>query len=418
MEIIALGAARQVGRSAFLVKSRDKGILLDFGVQMGREPSFPLHVQPKEVQAVILSHAHLDHSGAAPMQFLNKEMEMHTTSVTTELTQLLIEDFLKLSGRYLTYEHMDLISMVKRTTNHPYQEPFSVGEFTITFFDAGHIPGSASMIIEADGKRLLYTGDVNGEGSNLLNGAYTNFGELDAVITESTYATANHPTREEVEEDFVGYAREIVENGGILLVPAFAVGRAQEIACVLERANFQFPIAMDGMALKTNEILFRHKEFLKDPTLYKRAIEQCELVTGWQQRRAVIRTPSVIIAPAGMLVGGSAAFYMGEIAGNPKNGVAIVAFQVPGTPGRSLLDKGLAIIDGKPRRVKAQVRRFDFSSHSGRNHLLEMFRSIKGNPKVLPVHGESEACIALADEMKNTFGFEAEAPEPGARFIV
>ena len=413
MEITALGAARQVGRSAFLLKGKRTNVLLDFGVLMAREPVFPIHVQPKDVDAILLSHAHLDHSGATPSFYLSEGVNLYTTPASAEFAKLLIEDFIKISGFYLPFEYIDLMTMFKKTHYVDLYEVFQIGEFTVQFLDAGHIPGSASMVIEADGKRLLYTGDMNGADTMLLNGADTNFGELDAVITESTYALSDHTPRQQVESEFVEYARAVVEGGGTLLVPAFSVGRAQEIACVLRNANFPYPVAMDGMALKANEILMRHQDYLKDPKFFRRTLENVEMMKSWEERKEMVKTPSVIIAPAGMLVGGLSVFYSEKIALDNRNGVAIVAFQIPGTPGRTLLEKGLTLVRGRPKKVKAQVKRFDFSSHSGRKELFDMLKAVKGNPKVMTVHGEEEHCTKFAKEVKQEFGFDAMAPAAG-----
>jgi len=418
VEITILGAAREVGRSAFLVKSMDSKVLLDFGVLLTREPAFPMHVQPKEVDGILLSHAHLDHSGAVPLFFVSGDAKLYTTGLTLELTELLIEDFLKISGFYLPFEYIDLLSMRRGSHRVKLNETVNVKGFTATFLEASHIPGATSILLEGDGQRLLYTGDMNARGSSLLNGANTDFGELDAVITESTYATADHPKSEDVEKEFIEFAKEVVERGGTLLVPAFSVGRAQEVACVLKKHNFPYPVAMDGMALKVNEILFRYQEHLKDPSLFRRSMESIEFITSWSQRRRIVKTPSVIISPAGMLVGGAVIFYNSEISKKSKNAISIVSYQIPGTPGRALLEKKVAIINGKPKKVKAEVRTFDFSSHSGRKELFEMFKKVKGSPKVYTVHGEKESCIKFAEELRNEFGLDAVAPKTGDTYSI
>jgi putative mRNA 3-end processing factor len=170
---------------------------------------------------------------------------------------------------------------------------------------------------------------------------------------------------------------------------------------------------MDGMALKVNEILLRYQEYIKDPTLFRRTLEHTELITGWNQRRRFIQKPGVIISPAGMLVGGASVFYNQRLSLKEKNGIALVSFQVPGSPGRTLLDRGLTLINGKPTRVRAEVKRFDFSSHSGRNTLLPDLRQIKGSPKFMTVHGEEESCVNLAEELHRELGVEAVAPKAG-----
>ena len=418
MEVKVLGAARQVGRSAFLVSHKDSKILLDYGAMTTKVPGFPMHVPPKDIKAIVLSHAHLDHSGAAPLHFLSGNMKLHATPVTSELANLLIQDFIKISGQYLPFEFLDLMAMNSNTVNHGYMEPFNVGDFTIQFYDAGHIPGSAIVAVEAGNKRLLYTGDMNGEETNLLAGSWKNLGEADMVITESTYATADHPGRKMAEEGFVEFANTVVERGGVLLTPAFSVGRAQEVAMTLVKNGFKHPIAMDGMALKVNGVLLRYQEFLRDGSSLRRMLENIEEVTSWTQRRRLVKKPGVIVSPAGMLVGGSSIFYNEHLSMDEKNGVAIVSFQVPGTPGRTLIDKGLTIYRGKPTKVKAEVRRFDFSSHSGRSTILSDLKGVGGSPKFLTVHGEEESCLSLAKELHDGMGVEATAAMPGQEFTV
>ncbi|QQG49118.1 MAG: MBL fold metallo-hydrolase [archaeon] len=417
MEVKVLGAARQVGRSAFLVTHKDSKILLDYGAMTTKVPGFPMHVPPKDIKGIVLSHAHLDHSGAAPLHFLGGKMKLHATPVTSELSNILIQDFIKISGQYLPFEFLDLMAMNSNTVNHGYMEPFQVGDFTVSFYDAGHIPGSAVVAVEAGNKRLLYTGDINGEETNLLAGSWKNLGEADMVITESTYATADHPHRSKAESELVDFARQVVERGGVLLVPAFSVGRAQEIAMTLVKAGFRHPIAMDGMALKVNGILLRYQEYLKDPTALRRTMETIEEVTSWTQRRRLTKKPGVIVSPAGMLVGGSSIFYNEHLSMDERNGIAIVSFQVPGTPGRTLIDKGLTIYRGKPTKVRAEVRRFDFSSHSGKSSLFSDLKGIGGSPKFLTVHGEEASCLALADQLHTELGVEATAAMPGQEFV-
>lgn len=412
MQVKVLGAARQVGRSGFMISHGDTNILLDYGAMTTKEPGFPVHVQPKSVDGLVLSHAHLDHSGAAPVFFIGGEkVKMHSTPVTSELSSLLINDFIKISGPYLPFEYLDLLAMEKATVNHGYKQSFQIKDMTITFYDAGHIPGSCIVAVEAGSKRLIYTGDINGAETELLNPSFKSLGEADMVITESTYATAEHPERVEVERQFVDYANEVVERGGVLLAPAFSVGRAQELAMTLNRHGFKHPVGMDGMALKVNEIIMRYQEYIRDPALFRRTMESMQHIAGWGQRRDFITRPGVIISPAGMLVGGASIFYNERLSQKEKNGISLVSFQVPGTPGRTMLDRGLTLINGKPTKVRAEVRKFDFSSHSGRSNLLSDLRGIGGSPRFMTVHGEEESCVQLATELHNELGVETFAPK-------
>jgi len=418
MEVKVLGAARQVGRSAFLVTHKETSVLLDYGALTTKVPGFPMHVQPKQVKAIVLSHAHLDHSGAAPIYFLGGKVRLHSTPVTSELTSLLIQDFIKISGQYLPFEFIDLMSMNNSTVTHGYMEPFQIGDLSFEFYDAGHIPGSCITSVEGGSKRVLYTGDINGNETNLLKPAWRSLGEADMVITESTYATSDHPERSRIEREFLEFANEVVQRGGVLLVPAFSVGRAQEIAMVLYNQGFRHPVSMDGMALKVNEILMRYQEYVKDPDLLRRTLQSIEELVSWSQRRRVVKRPSVIISPAGMLVGGASVFYNERLARDEKNAIAIVSFQVSGTAGRTLLEKGLTVLNGKPTKVKAEVKRFDFSSHSGKSMLLDALKNVRGSPTFLTVHGEEESCISLANDLHQELGVEAFAANAGDEFHV
>jgi putative mRNA 3-end processing factor len=420
MEIRFLGGAREVGKSAILVKGRSQHLLLDYGASPGREePSFPMPVRPRDIHSLLLTHAHLDHSGGTPMMFLQPGVKLVTTRLSLELSMLLLENFIHLSGPYLPFESLDVLSMSTSAAPINVNDEVKIGdEFTARFPSSGHIPGGTTIILHNDGKKVLYTGDINLIDSQLLYGADLSFGELDAVITESTYSQVDHTPREQTDNEFVNFANAVVERGGTLLVPAFSVGRAQEIACLLCSRNFKHTIAMDGMALKTNEILTRYQEDLRDPKLFRKTLATIEPIIGWNHRRKMVKRPSVIIAPAGMMDGGNVVFYRENVSGNPKNGIAVVSYQAEGSAGRLLLDKGISMIKGKPTQVRAEIRRFDFSGHAGRTELLEMFRHVKGNPKVYAIHGDNGACEKFAKDITDRYGFEATAPQVGDRITI
>lgn len=415
MKVSILGAAKEVGRSAFLVTSKETHILMDYGVLLKREPIFPMHVKPKDIDAVVITHAHLDHSGFVPSLFLSDSVETQVwgTLPTFDLSQLLIEDMIKISGFYLPFEYLDLITMMKHSRNLEYREPRMINDVKVTLHESGHILGGATIILEHGEKRLFYTGDINTRGSKILRPADLDFGDVDLMIMESTYSQTEQMPREQSERELLEYAYEVVERGGTLFVPAFSVERAQEIACVLKTYNFPHKIAMDGMALKANEIMLRHPAFLRNPEIFKKSIGEAEWISGWSRRKRIVKEPCVIISPAGMLVGGSAVFYIQEIAKNDKNGIALVSFQGEGTPGRALLEKRVTIFDGKVRKCLADVRRFEFSGHNSRSELFEILDRIKGNPKILTVHGDESSCTKFAEEIRKKYGYDARAPDTG-----
>jgi putative mRNA 3-end processing factor len=415
LKVSILGAAKEVGRSAFLVNGNQTRILMDYGVLLKREPIFPMHVQPKDIDAVILTHAHLDHSGFAPYLFLSDPVETNVFSTlpTFDLSQLLIEDMIKISGFYLPFEYIDLLTMMKHSKNLQYREPRMINDLKVTLHESGHIIGGATIMVEHEEKRLFYTGDINTRGSKLLRPADLDFGEIDLLIIESTYSQAEQMPREQSERELLEYAYEVIERGGTLFIPAFSVERAQEIACVLKTYNFPHKVVMDGMALKANEIMLKHPTFLKNAEIFKKSIGEAEWISGWNRRKRVVKEPCIIISPAGMLVGGSAVFYMQEVAKSDKNGIALVSFQGEGTPGRALLEKRVTILDGKVRKCLADVRRFEFSGHNSRSELFEILDRIKGNPKVLTVHGDESSCTKFAEQIREKYGYDAKAPDTG-----
>lgn len=414
MKITILGSGKEVGRSGFLVTSNNTNILLDYGVLLKREPVFPIHVRPKDISSVVLTHAHLDHSGFIPSLFLsNSNISVLGTNPTFDLSNLLIEDMIKISGYYLPFDYADLHSMMNHSKTLQYRERYPINNMQITLYESGHILGGSSILVESEGKRIFYTGDINTRGSKILRSADLDLPEVDILIIESTYSQTEQTPREESEKNLVEFAYNVVERGGTLFIPAFSVERAQEIASVLKACNFKYRISMDGMALKANEIMLKNPSFLKNPEVFRKIISEVEWVQGWRRRKQLVKEPGIIISPAGMLVGGTAMFYLQEIAKNPNNGIALVSYQGKGTPGRLLLEKGLVSYDGKSKKSLAEVNHFEFSGHSSRTELLEILNKIKGKPEVFTVHGDDMSCIKFANEIKEKYGFDAIAPDNG-----
>ncbi|UCG36306.1 MAG: MBL fold metallo-hydrolase, partial [Candidatus Bathyarchaeota archaeon] len=300
---------------------------------MGHEPGFPMHIAPKEVDALILTHSHLDHSGALPIFYIRDRIPMYSTRLSLELVEILIKDFIKLSGYYLPFEYLELKYLMQNSIDTRYGIKKSIGDITFSFLESGHIPGGAQVLLEAAGKRILFTSDFNTDRTRLLPPADCNYGKLDAIIIETTYANSDHTPRLELEKSFVDHVTDVVESGGIVLVPAFGVGRSQEIACILAAHHFEYPVTIDGMARAVNSIIMDNTEFLRDPRLFVDAMHGATWVDGWRDRRRASKRPGVIISPAGMLKGGPAVFYISKIGKKARNAVCLVSFQIPGTPG-------------------------------------------------------------------------------------
>jgi len=414
LNVKILGAAKEVGRSAFLVNCDGANFLLDYGVMFGRRgspPKYPQHVKPKDVDGIIITHAHLDHSGYVPSMFVSGHTRVYATPPTLELTQLLIEDMLKIEKNYHPFDIPELYNMVRNTKEIGYREKVQKGNASFELRSSGHVLGGGTVLVESDKKRLFYTGDINPKGSRMLPKADLDIGEIDLLITESTYSQTEQKPRKESEEGLIDFANEVMDRKGVLFVPAFSVERSQEIACVFRSVNFKHRIIMDGMALKVNEIMFRHPEYLRDPKVFADAINHAVAIKNDRERKNALTEPCVVISPAGMLVGGNAVYYLQHLAFDSKNGIALVSYQGEGTPGEKLLETGKVSSRGHELKVSAVVRQFQFSGHADRNDLFDLIKNIKGNPKVLTVHGDDESCTKFAEEIHEKFGLEAYSPK-------
>jgi len=422
VKINVLGAAGEVGRSGFLVNCDGTNLLLDYGVMFAKKrtdpPIYPLHVKPKDVDATIITHAHLDHSGCVPALFKGGNTSVYCTPPTLDLSMLLIEDMLKIEKNKHSFHYGHANSMLRNSKEIRFKEPVKVGNATFELRASGHVIGGSTVLIEANNKRLFYTGDINPNGSRMLPKADFEIGDIDMLITESTYSQSDQMPREESENGLIEFANEVMDRKGILFVPSFSVERSQEIACVLKNANFKHPIVMDGMALKVNDIMLRYPEYLKDMKTFADVINDSFLVRSHDDRKRAISEPCVVISPAGMLVGGNAVFYMQQLASDDKNGIAMVSYQGEGTPGKKLLETGKISTRGKDMKVKAIVKQFEFSGHGDRTALFDMIKNIKGNPKVLAVHGDENSCTKFAEEIQEKFGLDAYAPKLGEEIAV
>lgn len=419
VDVKILGAASEVGRSGFLVNCDGTNILMDYGVMFGKRgtpPNYPVHVKPKEVDGVIITHAHLDHSGYVPSLFVSGHTDVFATPPTFDLSQLLIEDMLKIEKNAHPFDLPEANNMMRNAKEIGYKQKIRKGNATFELRESGHVIGGSTVLMESGKKRLFYTGDIKVKGSRMLRNADLDIGEVDLFITESTYSQTEQIPREESEKGLIEFANEVMDRKGTLFIPSFSVERSQEIACVLKNANFKHKIIMDGMALKVNEIMFRYPEYLRDPKVFADSINEAVSIRDHKERKRAMEEPCVVISPAGMLVGGNAVYYLQQLAFDSKNGIALVSYQGEGTPGRKLLETGKVSARGKDLNVAAEVKQFEFSGHSDRKELFDMIKDIKGNPKILTVHGDSESCKVFAQEIHEKFGFEASAP--GANDIV
>lgn len=421
MDIEFLGGAREIGRSAILI---DDSLLLDFGMSTDNPPRLPLDCDP---EAVVISHGHLDHAGAVPALLSgDSRPPVHWTGPTEELSMTLARDTLKLHGGSYRcpFTETELARLTQVSETHAYDEPFEAAGYEITLYNAGHIPGSARVLVDEAGRspassrtrsgddgntRLLYTGDFHTDSQRLVSRTEAR-PDADVVICESTYSDVSHDPRSEVERRFADSVKTTLWEGGTVIVPAFAIGRTQEMLLVC--AEYDIPCYVDGMGKEVTEMLKRYPEFLRDPEAVRRAKSHARFVTGRDgQRKRIVEQKAAIITTSGMLTGGPAMSYIPEIRGNPVNKITMTGYQVEGTPGRELLDTGSAEIDGTVMPVSAQVEAYDFSAHADRNGLFEFLSSYEDTP-VLVNHGDR--CEEFAAELREE-GYEASAPALGER---
>ena len=428
MQLRFLGGAGEVGRSAVLV---DDSLLLDFGLLTAEPPQYP--VGTPDPDAVVVSHGHLDHVGTIPALLSGTDRPpIHWTPPTRELALTLARDTLKLHGHspHCPFTENDVKRVTEVSETHGYRESFEAAGYEVTFYNAGHIPGSAHVQVSDGDTRLLYTGDFHldeqdaadppagfdaGEppvGQRLVEGS-TARPEADAVICESTYSDVDHEPRATVEHRFAQSVKTTLWEGGTVVVPAFAIGRTQEMLLICEA--YDIPCYVDGMGKEVTEMLRRHPEFVRDSDALRRAKSHARFVTGRDgQRKRITDQKAAIITTSGMLSGGPAMTYIPEISANPVNKLTMTGYQVEGTPGRELLETGRAEIDGRVMPVSAQVEQYDFSAHADHGGLRRFLDSYD-DAKILVNHGDR--CGAFAEELRAD-GYDASAPELGESYSV
>jgi len=362
MDVRFLGGAGEIGRSAVLIDGR---LLLDYGMATSTPPRYP--VGDVDPEAVVVSHGHLDHAGAVPALLAgDARPPVHWTPPTRDLAYTLAEDTLRLQGNtpQCPFTRTDLQRLTQVSETHGYGEPFEVAGYEVTFYDAGHVPGSAHVLVSDGETRLLYTGDFHTVDQRLVSGT-TARPEADVVVTESTYADVSHTPRGRLEDAFVRLLRETVWGGGTAVVPAFAVGRTQEVLLLCDAHDVDCYV--DGMGTDVTDMLLDHPDFLRDADALRGARSHARYVDGTRgQRQRIAEENTVIVTTAGMLSGGPAMTYVPAVRDHPGNAVALTGYQVEGTPGRELLETGSADFDGRRLPVSARVEQFDFSAHADR----------------------------------------------------
>jgi putative mRNA 3-end processing factor len=411
-EIKVYGAGQEVGRSCFIVQT-DKKIMLDCGLKIHNKKDphlYPLY-QGEQVDAVVISHAHLDHIGFLPYVFENNNPKVIATLPTRDIGELLLLDSAKIilsEYKKLPYKRQSHIKAIRSFLPTNYKQIRNIGNTKIKLEDAGHIPGAATVLMEYKNKRILYSGDFKLSDTHLHAPAYKEK-DVDVLIIESTYANREHPNREDLEVQLVQKAKEVLENNGHLLLPAFAVGRTQELLMVLKNQDRDIPIWIDGMGIEASKIILKYPQFIKNPKLFREYLKECRLVLNSKDRKKVLREPAVIISTAGMLQGGPALKYLASL--NENSEIIFTGFCVEGTNGYNLQNYGYVEIDGQKYYPKVPVSYYDFSAHAGRNELFEFVDN--ANPsRIICIHGDEKVANDFAEELRIE-GYDATAPKNG-----
>jgi hypothetical protein len=441
VRISFLGGQRQVGRSCMMLQTHNSSVLMDCGVDVANNtvpytnaPEFNL----EKIDAVCISHAHLDHCGYLPYLYASGYSgPMYCTAPTRDLMVLLCMDYIDIcqkEGRELPYNRKDVEKAVKHTITLDYGEVSDITpDVRLTLQPAGHLLGSSlvHMHVGEGLHNILYTGDLKFGRSKLFAPAWTDFKRVETLIIESTYGGANDmmPQRSESEDKLMSVINTTVAKGGKVLIPSFAVGRAQEVMAILGSGSFQYPVWMEGMLWDATAIHTAYPEYLS-PYIQKEIFHRGNNPflspifkrVAPRERKDIIDSsdPGVIIATSGMLIGGPAVEYLKGLAHDPKNMLLFVGYQAEGTMGRRV-QKGWKEIpvsseEGRTKTVKMEMQVdtvHGLSGHADRKELIGFIYKLSSRPdRVITVHGDNHNCLEFARDIHRMFKMETVAPRP------
>ena len=455
MKITILGAAGgEVTGSAYYVQTEQASILVDCGLFQGGKKSEALNRPPagpkQQLDAVLLTHGHLDHTGRLPL-LANRgaAMPVFATPATIEMTALILRDSARIQvsdnerqnrkraragepPRPPLYTPEDAEKIIRQLRPVPYQEPFQVAPgIRAIWAESGHMLGSASiqLLVEEDGKtkRVVFSGDLGPKGALILKD-FEPFKQADLVFLESTYGDRDHRPFNDTVEEFVRIVKDAVEQRGKILVPTFAVGRAQLITSLLAwmfrtKKVRPFPIFLDSpMAIEATKIYQRHRElfdegmtkFIAEKPLGEdlKTLQMC--ATAEDSMKINDQPgPCLVMAGAGMCNAGRILHHLKANLWKPDTRVLIVGYQGDGSLGRRLVEgEKLVSIHGEKIAVKAKIHTLGgFSAHAGQTDLLAWFSAIApSKPSVVLTHGEDEPREILAQKIQQQFKLKSALP--------
>jgi hypothetical protein len=440
-----LGSGRQVGRSCLLLQTPISNILLDCGIDVASQgpDKFPYLNIPEfdisQLDAVILSHAHLDHSGLLPYLYkMGYRGPVYMTPPTRDIAALLALDFIGVAYKQAAtplFSSTDIKEMVKHSICLNYNEVSDITpDIRITFYNAGHVLGSAQVHINIGNglHNFVYTGDMKYGKTRLLDPAVNKYTRVESIQVESTYGSKDDvlPPRKETEKKFLDMVKETIEKGGKVLLPELGLGHAQETLLRVEEAIRtgelpNIPMYIDGMIWDINAIHTAYPDFLSNNIRSSIFLDKNPFVSeifsrvaSPQERKQVIEGgPCIVIATSGMLVGGASVEYFRYFADNPNNLLILSSYQGPGSLGRKLQD-GEKTVQVESERGMQEIKvnmRVELLSgltpHSGRNELIAFFNNMYPKPKRIIVnHGEVSKSLDLASALYKLNRIETNVP--------
>ena len=445
--LFCLGGVKQVGRSCFVVVTPESKVMLDCGINPGEMSS--VNAYPRldwfnfdldDLDAIVISHAHIDHQGFLPTLFkYGYRGPVYCTEPTLPLMTLLQMDSVKIAnsnGTYLPYEARDVNEVIKHCITIPYGKPTDISpDVTITLNNAGHIMGSATVHMNLSGAHnILYSGDYKYSRTQLLDSAMSTYPRVETLITESTYGNTTDvmPDQQLVYSGFTESINKTLMEGGKVLIPVPAVGRAQEIMLVMakemkEGRLIESPIYIEGMISEASAIHMSYAHYLGSEV--RKSVSQgvnpfqseyFTIISGYGKRDDILNdeNPSIVMATSGMLEGGPSVEYFKELAPDPRNKILFVSYQINGTLGRRVLDgimSEVSMMDktGKVKvvPVRCRTQKIDgFSGHSDFNQILNFVSRIRPK-RVLVNHGERSKSENVASAIYSRLRIRSSVPD-------
>lgn len=402
-----LGGGNEVGRLGIVVKTGKARLLFDYGMSATDPPKYPAPAPP--IDMMFLTHSHLDHCGMIPWITARYDIDVVATSTSKKVGGLLMEDSIKVAaseGYPEMYGKTEVKRALGRFREIEFGDTVSTHSVQVRAHSAGHIPGAT--MYEIPGKKTtLVTGDLHTLDTRLVSGAKPV--KCDNLIMESTYSGRNHPDRLKTEYAFLKKVHEVVSRGGKAIVPAFAVGRTQEILLLLRDSKLEY--WHDGMGKSVNKLYLESPQHLRSAKRLRQAVTRGREVKNFHARQRA-HDGEVIVTTSGMLDGGPVVSYIEVARDDPKNAILLTGYQVEGCNGRKLLDTGMMEFHGVSEKVECEVMKFDFSAHAGHDDLLAFAKGCSPE-KVVLMHGDHRE--ALADDLRNE-GFEVLLPVNGEKF--